>query len=166
MTLTGSQPEVVEFFWIHVELVGILLNTLQNMWNCLKLLESFGNVSNLTWIILNLVQIIWNFRILEEKSSNGWEFLWIWKANFWTISNFVVFEENHWIISGNHLNILESIRKFWNHSKIFQFGQNWNGIKLYNCKFLESWSNSMEKCPRRQMIWKLRLWNDVHPGSY
>ena len=171
-----TDRKTTELIWRWPEVNRKLLNSFEYTSNSLELswihFESFG----LTWNYWKFLELDKNylefgsnhleFSYFEETLSNGWEFLWIWKTSFWTISNFVMLEENHWIIYGNHWNILESIRKFWNHLRIFQFGQNWNGIKLYNCKFLESWSNSMEKCPRRQMICKLRLWNDVHPGSY
>ena len=96
MTLTGSQPEVAEFFWIHVELIGTFLNTLRISWTNLKLLEIFGIGLELFGIWLkslgiflfrrNIVEWIGIFVNFKNKILNYFEFCYAWRKslnNLW-----------------------------------------------------------------------------------
>ena len=91
MTLTGSQPEVAEFFWIHFELVGTFLNTLRIFWTNLKLLEIFGIGLELFGIWLkslgiflfrrNIVEWMGIFVNLKSKFLNYFEFCYVWRKS-------------------------------------------------------------------------------------
>ena len=94
MTLTGSQPEVAEFFRIHVELVEIFLNTLWIIWNNLewngielhncKLLESIGRIQRNNavedkWYV-NWDYLMMFIPVVISQSTKlvGTIFYWVW----------------------------------------------------------------------------------------
>ena len=94
-------------------------------------------------------ELVWRWPEVNRKLPNSFEC----KSNSLELS-WIHFESYGitWY-NWNFLEIfgigLELFGKFWNHLNVYQFGQNWNGIKLHNCKLFESWSNLMEYCPRR-----------------
>ena len=105
-----TDRKTTELIWCWPEVNRKLLNSFEYTSNSLEFswihFESFG----ITWNYWNFSEFFGIGLNLKNKLLNYFEFRCLKKINnLW----------NLWII-------LESIRKFWNHLKSFQFGQSWN----------------------------------------
>lgn len=128
---------VIKSLRIRLRIYNKLENENQRLIICRKT-ESY-RVRHTTFLVPSTEELTRRRRDWYDTDRKTLELIWRWPEVNRKLPNSFECKSNS----------LELSWIFWNHLNVYQFGQNWNGIKLHNCKLFESWSNLMEYCPRR-----------------